>query len=98
MRNVGFQIGRNEVDGSRAILLDRVSADLANQRILVAGSAAAADRTYQLAAFNQWKTAGRCDETRIEGPDIGMAGFVHVVPHLGRPPVARRRPRLALRD
>jgi hypothetical protein len=51
-------------------LLDRIGADLADGRILIARSAAAADRADELSAFDQRKAARRCDEGRIKRSDI----------------------------
>src|SRR4051794_18401945 len=60
-------------------LLFDFSAALAARGILVAGPATAAYRADQLAAFDEWKSAGACDQRGIECRHVGMAGLVGII-------------------
>jgi hypothetical protein len=76
-------------------LFHDVGASLANGGVLIAGAAAASDRTDHLAAFDKGKAAGTGDQTRIERAYIGMAGFKYVVERSGLAAMARRGAGLA---
>src|SRR5664279_6256746 len=63
----------------RSPLLQGVSSGLANKSVLIAGAAAAANGTNELAVQNQREPARRSDQGRIERRDVGMTGFIGVV-------------------
>src|ERR1700687_2771473 len=86
---------RYAVPGQRLLLFHDLSADLANGGVLIAGATAATDRADQLAAFDQRKSAGTCDQGGIERAYIGMAGFVDVVERTRLAAKARRGAGLA---
>src|ERR1700712_802094 len=74
---------------TNGLLFQGVGAGLARRGILIAGAAAAADRTDQLAAVDNRKSAGARDQAWIERGDIGMAGFERVIEPPGLAPKAR---------
>src|SRR5205823_14528179 len=65
---------QNAPGRGRAMLLHDVGAGLANSGVLIARAAAAPDRADQLAAFDQRKSAGACDQGRIECGHIDSMG------------------------
>src|ERR1035437_2787409 len=56
----------------RSTLHQGVSSGLANKSVLIAGAAAAANGTNELAVQNQREPARRSDQGRIECRDVGM--------------------------
>jgi len=60
-------------------LFHEVGTDLADQGILIAGTAAATDRTNQLAVLDQLKSAGACDQRRVERSDVAVTAFKRIV-------------------
>src|SRR6185295_6419255 len=59
----------------QVILLHQIGAHLADQGVLIAGAAAAADGADQLAGVEQREAAGAGDQRRIERRDIRMTGL-----------------------
>src|SRR5579872_505644 len=79
-------------------LLHEVGPDLADQRILVAGAAGAADPADQLTAFDEREAAGARRQRGIEGCDIGVARLKGIEEQPGLAAEARRGARLLDRD
>src|ERR1700722_2259858 len=71
-----------------------VGARLADGGVLIAGSAAAADRADDFSVFDERVAARRSDEGRVQRRDVRVPGFERIIENAGFAPEASRCPRL----